>query len=57
MVILKEIVDECHARDIKVLARATCSCMEEDVYYQKPQWAARRPDGSPVTLGDDRPGL
>lgn len=55
--ILKEIVDECHARDIKVLARATFSCMEEDVYYQKPQWAARRPDGSPVTLGDDRPGL
>lgn len=55
--ILEEIVNECHKRDIKVFARGTFLCMEEEVYYQKPQWALRRTDGSPVTLGNDRPGL
>lgn len=55
--ILEELVNEFHKRNIKVLARGTFFCMEEEVYYQKPQWALRQSDGSPVTMGDDRPGL
>ena len=55
--VLKELIDECHARGIKVVARWMLSAFEEDVYYKRPQWARRNPDGSPVMLGNDRPGL
>ena len=55
--ILKELIDECHKRDIKVVARWMLSAFEEDVYHQRPQWVRRHPNGSPVMLGNDRPGL
>ncbi len=54
--LLEEIITECHKQDIKVIARISFMAMEEEVYYKKPQWAARKPDGSPITLGNDRPG-
>ncbi len=55
--ILTELIEECHKRDIKVVARWMLSAFEEDVYFQRPQWVRRKPDGSPFMLGNDRPGL
>jgi hypothetical protein len=54
--ILEELVKEFHKRNIKVFARGAFMGFEEETYYQKPQWAKRNPDGSPVMLGNDRPG-
>lgn len=55
--LIERLLIEAHKRNIKVFARMMTTCMEEDIYHQKPQWAARRPDGSPVIMGKDRPGL
>jgi hypothetical protein len=54
--ILGELITEFHKRNIKVFARGAFMGFEEETYYQKPQWAKRNPDGSPVTLGNERPG-
>ena len=53
---LKDLIDAFHKRGIKVFARGAFMGFEEETYYQKPQWAKRRPDGSPVMLGNERPG-
>lgn len=54
--LLKELIDAFHKRNIKVFARGAFMGFEEEVYYQKPQWAKRNFDGSPVMLGNERPG-
>jgi hypothetical protein len=55
--ITREIIDACHARDIKVIARfGFLMGADESIYHQKPQWFMRKPDGSPITLGSERPG-
>jgi hypothetical protein len=54
--ILEELISEFHKRNIKVFARGAFMGFEEETYYQKPQWAKRNPDGSTVTLGNERPG-
>jgi hypothetical protein len=54
--ILEELITEFHKRNIKVFARGAFMGFEEETYYQKPQWAKRNPDGSAVTLGNERPG-
>lgn len=53
---LQEMIDAFHKRGIKVFARGAFMGFEEETYYQKPQWAKRRPDGSPVMIGNERPG-
>ncbi|WP_222429859.1 family 10 glycosylhydrolase [Paenibacillus cremeus] len=55
--ILREILDTCHARDIKVIARFDFALAEDYIYHQNPQWFARNPDGTVISRGNDRPGL
>lgn len=55
--LLEELIAAFHGRGIKVIGRGTFFCMEEDIYYQKPHWAMRLPNGEAVTMGDERPGL
>ncbi|MCU6792880.1 hypothetical protein OB236_12195 [Paenibacillus sp. WQ 127069] len=55
--ILREILDACHARNIKVIARFDFAMAEDYIYHQNPQWFARKPDGSLISRGNDRPGL
>lgn len=45
---LKEIVDACHAKGIKVIARMDFSKIPYAVYEQHPEWAFRTIDGSIV---------
>lgn len=54
--LIQELVDAFHKRNIKVFARGSFNGFEEKTFYQKPQWAKRRADGSPVMVGNDRPG-
>ncbi len=54
--ILGEIIDECHKRNIKVLARFDSSAIEDHIYLQHPNWVCRRPDGSAITQGEMRMG-
>lgn len=54
--LLEELIEAFHKRGIKVIARGAFMGFEEETYYQKPEWARRRPDGSPVMLGNERPG-
>lgn len=53
---LKEHIDAFHKYGIKVWARGAFMGFEEETFYQKPQWVKRNPDGSPVMLGNERPG-
>lgn len=54
--LLKELIDAFHAHRIKVFGRGAFMGFEEETYYQNPGWVKRRPDGSPVMLGNERPG-
>lgn len=54
--LIQELLDELHKRDIKVIARITFRYFEEELYYKKPQWVMRNQDGSPVMVGNERPG-
>ena len=45
---LKEIVDACHAKGIKVIARMDFSKIPYAVYEQHPEWVFRTIDGSIV---------
>ncbi len=55
--LLKEMIAAFHRRGIRVIARGAYMGMEEDTYYRHPEWAARTPEGAPIALGNDRPGL
>lgn len=45
---LKEIIDACHARGIRVIARMDFSKIPDTVYEQHPDWAFRTADGDIV---------
>lgn len=55
--ILYELIEASHARDIKIMARIDFAMAEDYIYHQNPQWFVRDPDGSPISKGNDRPGL
>ena len=55
--LLREMLDACHAEGIKVLGRFAWGMLEDDIYHQKPQWAARNVDGTPITINEKRPGM
>lgn len=43
---LRQILDACHARGIRVIARVDFARIRRDVYQRHPDWAARLADGS-----------
>jgi len=51
-----EVLAACHARDLKFIARVDFSKADDSVYHQHPEWFVQRPDGSPVIVGEPRPG-
>lgn len=54
--LLKELIDAFHKNGIRVLGRGAFMGFEEETYYQHPDWVKRTQDGSPVMLGNERPG-
>lgn len=54
--LMGEIVQECHKRDVQVIARFDFSKADDSVYLQRPQWFVRNPDGTPHAYGIERPG-
>lgn len=54
---LREALDAFHSRNIRVVARFDFALAEDYIYYQNPQWFCRAPDGTPLTVGNNRPGL
>ena len=45
---LKHLVDRCHERGIKVIARTDFSKIAESVFERHPDWAYRHADGTPL---------
>jgi hypothetical protein len=54
--ILREVLDACHARQIKVFARFDFLMAQDDIYQRHPQWFAKTSDGAPMIIGAERPG-
>jgi len=54
--LLKEILDECHKREINVIARFDFSKTDDYVFQEKPQWFVRDPNKMPKIYGKDRMG-
>ncbi|MEO2215115.1 alpha-amylase family protein [Paenibacillus amylolyticus] len=54
--LLRELIDSCHQRGIRFIARFDFSKAEDSVYLQRPQWFARREGGQPDIIGATRPG-
>ena len=55
--LLEELINAFHRCGIKVIARGAHLGFEEDTYYQHPEWVCRDPEGTPVMMANDRPGL
>ena len=53
---LKELIDCCHARDIKVIARFDFSKAEDIVCLQHPEWFVKDQEGQPLIFGSKRMG-
>jgi len=51
-----EVLAECPKHDVRFIARVDFSKADDAVYHQHPEWFVRRPDGSPVIVGEPRPG-
>lgn len=49
---LKEIIEKCHANDIRVIARFDFSKTHESFYDKHPDWYARKADGQPIRYHD-----
>ena len=45
---LKQMLEECHNRDIKVIARCDFSKIQEKVFEEHPDWAYRPAEGNVV---------
>lgn len=54
--LLKELIKECHKRNIKFVARFDFSITDDTTYLEKPQWFARHKDKSPYYRGEKRMG-
>jgi len=54
--ILLEIINSCHSKNIKVIARFDFSKTDDFVFQQKPQWFVRDYENKPKIYGRDRFG-
>ena len=54
--LLAELIDACHRRNIRVVARFDFSKTDDAVFQQRPDWFIREPDRSPRIYGATRPG-
>ncbi len=54
--LLQDILEECHKRNIRVIARFDFSKTEDKTYAMHPEWFVRFFDGSTRIYGKDRPG-
>ncbi|GIQ67218.1 hypothetical protein DUZ99_17615 [Xylanibacillus composti] len=54
--LLRDVIDACHKRGIRFIARFDFSKAEDAVYQQRPQWFVRDAAGEPQVLGAKRPG-
>ncbi len=54
--LLADLIEACHKRDIKVVARFDFSKTDDYVCQERPEWFVREPDGSPRSYGSLRPG-
>lgn len=54
--LLKAMIEECHAQNIKFIARFDFSKTDDYVSQVRPEWFIRKADGSRVGYGQERPG-
>ncbi|WP_284641548.1 alpha-amylase family protein [Paenibacillus silviterrae] len=54
--LLRAVIEECHKRDIRFIARLDFSKAEDSAYLSRPEWFARQADGEPLVIGAKRPG-
>lgn len=54
--LLRSLIDEFHARDIRFVARFDFSITDDVTYLEKPQWFARQKDRTPYYRGEKRMG-
>jgi len=54
--LLQSVIEACHRRNIRFVARFDFSKAEDLVYYKKPQWFVRKADRQPEIIGMKRPG-
>ena len=54
--LLKEIINECHKRGLKIVARFDFSKTDDYVFQEKPQWFVRDKNKIPKIYGKDRMG-
>ncbi len=54
--LLKELLEACHARDIRVIARFDFSQAEDRVFLHHPEWFVQQEDHTPLIRGKERMG-
>ncbi|MGG1676661.1 family 10 glycosylhydrolase [Neobacillus sp. NRS-1170] len=54
--LLARVIEACHERDIKFIARFDFFMADDRIYLERPQWFARNPQKEPVSLGSKRTG-
>ena len=54
--LLKDLIEACHARGIRVVARFDFSKTDDFVCQERPEWFVREPGGSARSYGSLRPG-
>lgn len=54
--LLQEMIDACHEKNIKVIARFDFSKTDDVVYLNRPDWFVKQRDKSPLIYGKDRMG-
>ncbi|MEY8355856.1 family 10 glycosylhydrolase [Lachnospiraceae bacterium 54-53] len=54
--LLRELIEACHKRDIKVIARFDFSKTDDIVYLNRPDWFVQQKDKAPLIYGKERMG-
>lgn len=54
--LVEEVIDACHALNIRFIARFDFSKIHDETYLQHPDWVARDQEGKPRMIGTERPG-
>lgn len=54
--LLAEVIEACHRRGLRFIARFDFSKADDAVYQRKPQWFVRDAAGEPQVIGSRRPG-